>query len=76
MNNLQLAYEKILPISREKFLDIKKLIEFIPETSSQFYETLYSLDSTQKSKTQKLIHELLHSENERNQKFKKIKNCI
>ncbi len=51
LNDLQLANEKILAISREKLLDIQKLIEFIPETSSEFYQTLYSLDSAPKSKT-------------------------
>jgi hypothetical protein len=32
--------------------------KFIPKTSSEFYETLYSLDSAPKSKSQELINKL------------------
>jgi hypothetical protein len=44
-NDINLAYEKPLPISREKLLDICKILEYIPKTvNSKFYDTLYSLD--------------------------------
>jgi hypothetical protein len=65
MNDLQYAYEKILPISREKLLDIQKLIEFIPKNDSAFYKTLYSLDSVPMPKSQELIHELFDLTNEK-----------
>ncbi len=65
LHDLQLAYEKILPISREKLLDIQKLKDFIPKTVSEFYNTLYSLDSVPKSKSQELMHELFDLTNEK-----------
>ena len=39
-------------------LDIQKLQDFILKTVSQFYNTLRSLDSVPKSRSQELMHEL------------------
>ncbi len=46
-------------------LDIQKLEDFIPKTVSEFYNTLRSLDSVQKSKSQELMHELFDLKNEK-----------
>jgi hypothetical protein len=76
LHDLQLAYEKILLISREKLLDIHKLQDFIPKTVLEFYNTLRSLDSVPKSKSQELMHELSDLKNEKTKtcaKKKKIK---
>jgi len=57
--NIELAHDKVLPISREKFLDMQKIMEFIPKTSnSKFYDTLYSIDNISCAKSQKLLHKL------------------
>ena len=39
LHDLQLAYENIVQISREKLLVIQKLQDFIPKTASEFYNT-------------------------------------
>ncbi len=46
-------------------LDIQKLQDFIPKTVSEFYNTLRSLDSVPKSKSQELMHELFDLKNEK-----------
>ncbi len=66
-NDINLAYEKPLPISREKLVDIYKILEYIPKTvNSKSYDTLYSLDNTSCTKSQKLLQELFDKNNKKN----------
>ena len=55
-------------------LDIQKLQHFIPKTVSEFYNTLRSLDSVPKSKSQELMHELFDLKNEKTKTCAKKEN--
>ena len=56
MNDIPLAYDNVLPISREKLLDMNKIIKYIPKgNNSKFYDSLYSLDKTKISKSKIII---------------------
>ncbi len=78
-NDLHLAYENYITISREKLLDIQKLISFIPKTECKFYNSLYSLDSPKVSKTQELLDQNFDNQNkdrvvsDKSSKSKRIK---
>jgi hypothetical protein len=73
-DDIELAYDQVLPISREKFLDVMKIIEFIPNTANtEFYKCLYSLDSAPMSRNQKLIHDLFQKNNKNIKKTKSLK---
>ncbi len=55
------AYDNYLPISREKFFDIQKILKYIPnklQNEFNFYDSLYSIDSVPIPKTQILLHQL------------------
>ena len=55
----------MLPISREKLLDMNKIIKYIPKgNNSKFYDSLYRLDKTKISKSQKLLHNLFDKFNQ------------
>ncbi len=78
LNDLQLAYENYIAISREKLLDIQKLIPFIPKTECKFYDSLYSLDLPKVCKTQELLHQNFDNQNkdrvnDKSSKSKRIK---
>ena len=67
LNDIRLAYDNVLPIYREKLLDINKIIEYISKgNNSKFYDSLYSLDKTEISKSQKLLHNLFDKFNNQN----------
>jgi hypothetical protein len=49
---------------REKFLDLQKIIEFIPKSiNSKFYESFYCAETIPISKSQKLLHKLFDEKN-------------
>ncbi len=64
LDDIELAYDNYLPISREKFLDIQKILEFIPKsTNYKFYETFYCTETIPISKSQNLLHKLFDEKN-------------
>jgi hypothetical protein len=68
--NIPQAYDNYLPISRDKFFDMQKILKYIPnklQNEFNFYDTLYSIDSMPIPKTQVLLHELFDQKNQ-NQK--------
>ncbi len=70
MDDIELTYDNFLPISREKFLDLQKILEFIPKsTNSKFYESLYWAEKAPISKSQQLLHNLFDEKN-KNKKSK------
>ena len=77
MDDIELAYDNYLPITREKFQDLQKILEFIPKSSnSKFYESLYCTETAPISKSQKLLHNLFDEKNKNNKsnESKKKKN--
>jgi len=66
LDDIELAYDNYLPISREKFLDIQKILEFIPKsTNYKFYETFYCTETIPISKSQNLLHKIFDEKNEK-----------
>jgi hypothetical protein len=66
LEDIQLAYDKCLPLSREQLYDVLKIVEFIPNSvSKNFYKTLYTLDSTEINNNQKSLHKLFDKNNQK-----------
>ena len=63
-SDLPKAYDSNLPIKRDKLLDTQLLLKHvqIPE-GEKFYETLYSVESTESSKAKSLILEFVNKNN-------------
>ncbi len=73
MDDIELAYDNYLPISREKFLDLQKILEFIPKSINyKFDETFYCTETISISKSQNLLHKLFDEKNEK-RKFNESK---
>jgi hypothetical protein len=63
LDDIELAYDDYLPIPREKFLDLQKILEFIPKsTNSKFYES-YCVEKAPISKSKQLLHNLFDKKN-------------
>ncbi len=64
LDDIELAYDNYLPIPREKFLDLQKILEFISKsTNSKFYESLYCAEKAPISKSQQLLYNLFDEKN-------------
>ncbi len=66
LDDIQLAYDKCLPLSSEQLYDVLKIVEFISNSVNEnFYKTLYTLDSTEINNNQKSLHKLFYKNNQK-----------
>lgn len=67
LNDISLAYDNNLPLTQEKFVDLQKILAFIPKKSENefnFYNTLHSIIKNPVTKTQTLLHDLFDLQNQ------------